>query len=232
MIGSYQDTSGAEQALVRTVEAMAAPDGVDMRLDYPVFDSSRRQSPGGDRPLMAYNRRDTKYEISQGARLLEVDLMPFDIYIMSPNENLVLSVMGALESGFNAFPMRSAFEVMQPFLRNLTGIAAVSMTITGLLDEIEDILPGGDIDVSAQIAAAKSVNAWLASITAIAEEAGEADYGNVMSRLAAIEERIAPSPPYAFWPMGCRDLTAPEVYQLGLSGRIFSVAVEFTAAQS
>ena len=71
-----------------------------------------------------------------------------------------------------------------------------------------------------------AVNRLLSDLTSIATEA---DWSTVLASLKTLQMKLRRVPAYNFEPIGCRDLTAPEVWQLGLAGRVFSVAVEYTA---
>ena len=221
MIGRYKGSSGAERALRQVVGAMVMPPGVDAELHWPVFGAADRS-----RPLMAYQRRDTEYETGQTNRLLDVDAIIFDIYIWSSNENQVLRIMDALEGGFNAFPLPAALMVTRAHLNELSqdGGGAPSERATDIIEEVSMMLKTGTVSEQEQALAA--VNKLLSDLS---DMAGNADWGSVLAVLHAVQGRLRTVPPYSFDPIGCRDLTAPEVWQLGLAGRVFSVAVEYTA---
>ena len=221
MIGSYQGSSGAEWALRQVVEAMVMPTGVDAELHWPVFGNANRSGP-----LMAYQRRDTVYETGQTNRLLDVDAIIFDIYIWSSNENLVLTIMDSLEGGFNAFPLPAALLVTRAHLKKLSqyGGAAAPGQATEIISAVSTMLQTGT--VTEQEKALAGVNKLLSDLTDIAKEA---DWGTILAALHAVQSRLRTVPPYSFEALGCRDLTAPEVWQLGLAGRVFSVAMEYTA---
>ena len=221
MIGGYQGTSGAERALRQVVEAMVMPAGVDAKLSWPVFGNADKSGP-----LMAYQRADTGYETGQTKRLLNVELIVFNIYIWSSNENLVLSIMEALEGGFDAYPLTNALQATRAYLATLheDGGGQLPTGAQMIVDQVDDVLDTGMVqDQERELA---KVNRLLADLAGIATEA---DWGAVLDTLGMVQSRITVVPPYNFWPIGCRDLTAPEVWQLGLSGRVFSVAAEFTA---
>ena len=224
MIGSYRGSSGAERALRQVVEAMVMPDGIEARLRWPAFGNADRAGP-----LLAYHRRDTQYETGQTKRLLEVDAIVFDIYIWSPNENAVLAIMDALENGFNTFPLINGLQAMRAYLTKLdaSGGGTPPARAGDILSELEVLIATGS--VSEQEENLGDVNQLLAELTTVTGAATDRSWSTILSELVTLQARLRRVPPYLIWPLNCRDLTAPEVYQLGLSGRIFSVAVEYTA---
>ena len=225
MIGSYQGSSGAERALREVVEAMVMPEGIEARLRWPAFGNADRAGP-----LIAYQRRDTQYETGQTKRLLEVDGIVFDIFIWSANENAVLAIMDALENGFNTFPLRNGLQAMRVYLTNLdaTGGGAPPTRAGEILSELEVLIDTGS--VIEQEENLGNVNQLLAELTTVAGSAADRSWSTILAELVTLQGRLRMVPPYTIWPLNCRDLTAPEVYQLGLSGRIFSVVVDYTAA--
>lgn len=220
MIGSYRGSSGAERALKRVVEAMVMPAGVDAALHWPVFGNASRAGP-----LMAYQRLTSEYATGQTFRLLEVGDVVFDIYIWSSNENQVLAIMDALEGGFNVFPLVEALQATRAYLARLStaGGPAPPGRAGDLVRQASLLLGTGT--VAEQESGLAAVNRLLAELTALAVDA---DWTAVLASLNTLQSRLAVRPPYSFRPLGCRDLTAPEVWQLGLSGRVFSVAMEYT----
>ena len=223
MIGSYRGSSGAERALRQVLEAMVMPAGVDLKLDWPAF----RERREGSSLRMAYRRADTDYETGQSHRLLEVEGIPFELYIWSSNENEVLAVMDHLENGFNVFPLRDAMQAMRAFLGKMDGesFPAAPEKAGPIATRVSTLLASGWVDEQEENLA--QVNQNLAELTRLARPA---NWSAVLATLRAVQSRMTAAPPYSFKPLGCRDLTAPEIWQLGLAGRVFIVAVEFTAA--
>lgn len=220
MIGSYRGSSGADVALKRVVEGMVMPGGIDVRLGWPVF------SPGAKRgTLMSYQRRETEYLVGQQSTLLEIDGIMYDIFIWSENENHIQSIMDHLESGFNNFPLRDGFQSVSKYLRGFDQIGSVPSQATSIVSELDALLSTGS--VSQQEENLSKVNQLLSDLTRVAVDA---EWSTVLDRLGTIQSRMVSVPPYNFYVTGCRDLTPPEVYQLGLSGRVFTVVEEFTAA--
>ena len=218
MIGAYQGSSGAERALRQVVEAMVMPAGVNAQLHWPVFGTG-----GKTGPLLSYQRRDTEYETGQRNRLLDVNAIIFDIYIWSSNENLVLAIMDALEMGFNAFPLQIALQTTRDLLAGFHDSGRPPAP-NDIAIEVNNLLPTGT--VSEQEESLADVNKHLSDLS---RSAVRADWEGVLNKLHEVQSRLLDVPPYNFAPFGCRDLTAPEVWQLGLAGRVFSVGMEYTA---
>lgn len=225
MIGNYQGSSQAELALKRIVEAMVMPAGIEIKLGWPVF------LPSNDKQLaVAYRRADTDYQEGQQGRLLQLQQVPFEIFLWSENENVVQLTMDALENGCNAYPLKD-------------GVYAVRAQLEGLHDDSENAAPNegatlagaiqaalGDYGAAAQDKALAEVNLRLAAISALARKTGRADWTGTLNALNDLQGRLRVTPAYDITALGCRDLTAPEVWQLGLAGRVFVCAVSYGSA--
>ena len=224
MIGGYVGSSGADQALKRVVEAMVMPAGVDVRLDWPVFGSADRKDL-----LIAYSRRDTGYQSGQQNQDLGVTGIVFDIYIWSQNENAVQSIMDHLEAGFSAYPLRNGLQATRAYLTRLPGMGAVPLEAQMIVDTLDSLLAPnmGTVSVAKQEKELAAVNSELSKLADIAKPA---DWGTILDSLTEIQGRLRQAPPYSFRRVNCRDLTAPEVWQLGLAGRVFSVDTEFSTS--
>ena len=262
MIGAYAGSSGAEEALKAVVEAMVMPQGVDARMHWPVFGIA------GNGPLFSYQRRDSDYFIGQTWQLLDVEGLIFDIFIWSSNEHQVLSIMDALENGFNTFPIRNGVQAVRTQVETFPDDddrpadpaddpsdpadenyvrQAPPVKARNALERIRTVLgrmrmePMDDTDpysAGRQEDHLETVNLSLWRISEAIRDAAKdvkQDDGAYMrwdefiDDLKDLQANLRTVPPYAFRPLGCRDLTAPEVFQLGLSGRVFSVAMEYTA---
>lgn len=219
MIGSYRGSSGSDEALKQVVESMVMPRGVNISLGWPVFSRNESRST-----LMAYQRIETNYRTGQQARLLGVSSILYDIVFWSENENLVQDLTDHLESGFNNFPLRDAFQSMRDHLNGLGQSGSVPSQADTIMSEVEGLLATGSVDEQETNLA--RVNQLLSSLTSVAVDA---DWSAILDRLGTVQARMRDVPPYNFRVLGCRDSTAPEVYQLGLAGRILNVVGEFTA---
>ena len=223
MIGAYQGSSGAEAALKSVVDAMVFPGNLDVSLQWPVF----LGQPSGLR--VSYQRRDSEYEIGQTYRLLEVNELIFDIFIFTANEHEALDFTDGLEGGFNTFPLPAGLQAVRDQLAGLQGAGTPHAKAGPAVERIMSLLGrSGTITVDEQEKKLRRVNRALADIST---GAATADWSDISDDLEAIQARIARVPPYAFRPLGCRDLTAPEIWQLGISGRVYSVAMEYTATE-
>lgn len=251
MIGAYQGSSGAEAALKAVVDAMVFPGNLDVSLQWPVF----LGQPSGLR--VSYQRRDSEYEIGQTFRLLEVNELIFDIFIFTANEHEALNFTDGLEGGFNTFPLPAAFQAVRGQLASQESATRISDRVLSDINQLLALTIGKswsmyhpnpdpdvvhpDVAVSTQEKELKQINALLSALQAAPGRSDPApaasprtpidDWGDVLDCLEYIQSRIRQIPPYAFRPLGCRDLTAPEIWQLGISGRVYSVAMEYTATE-
>ena len=224
MIGNYQGSSGAERALKLIVESMVMPRGIEVKLAWPVFG-------GGDhgRPLLAYQRRDADYELGQQKRLLEVTAVPFDIFIWSENENVVFQIMDALEAGCNAYPLRNgvyALRAQIEAVHDLNSTTMASGAAAAELARLDGLL--GDYSPAAQERNLATTNYSMAIVSERVRETGVADWSIELEVLAQIQAQLRFAPAYTIAPLATRDLTASEVWQLGLAGRVFSVEIEYS----
>ena len=222
MIGGYVGSSGADQALKRVVEAMVMPAGVEVRLDWPVFGSAERKDL-----LVSYSRRDTDYQSGQQNRDLGVTGIVFDIYIWSQNENSVQSIMDHLEAGFSSYPLRNGLQSTRAWLQRHSDPAAADPAdpAAQIVQDLSTTLKTGSVED--QAAALAEANKMLSTLSGLATEA---NWETVIADLTALQGLLRKAPPYSFRRVNCRDLTAPEVWQLGLAGRVFSVDTEFSTS--
>ena len=216
MIGDYVGSSILERTLKQVVDAMPMPLAVD-KISWPVFQPDKISS----RPFLTYQRRDSSYLSGQDNRLTSVNEGDFDIFVWAANENAILEVVDALESGFSSFPLRNGIFNLRAQLAKLNGTEAPSAQVSTYLLNLETAL--GDFSPKAQMDSLTNANKALAGISDVARKTNNVDWSGVLASLKSYQANLTTSPGRSFLVTGCRDLTAPEVFQLGLSGRVLTI---------
>ena len=217
MIGDYTGSSQAERGLKHVVDSIVFP--VDVApISWPVFQADKLTS---GRPILTYQRRDSRYLSGQDNRLLEMDVADFDIFIWAANENAVLAIMDTLENGFSSYPLRNALMNIRSQFGKLNGSGAAPGLAGSYIASLQTAL--GDYSPAAQEKGLGDANHALWALSKLAKETGRADWSAIIAALNIIQSNIIQSPGYSYRIIGCRDMTAPEIFQLGLSGRVFSV---------
>ena len=171
---------------------------------------------------VVYQRDDTDYLYSQDGRLLGLDVVWFNTYVLNEgNVNNILVVGDAIERGLSFYPPRNALYFLRAMLN---GKAQVDTRVQTALTKLTTAIGDGSKDTIWNNLSQINV-ATLEMQQAIGYNGTQVNADSVENSLRILEGSMTENFSFSLRLVEGRDLNAPEVAQLGVYGRVFQIKV-------